>query len=196
MFAALIELVAELFPSVSPTTVARCLREVTQQDFDPGRLFLPRPFEYLAQGDVIAPIAFLMVEEGGELFRYDGPAVLLSNTCDSEHDENVLLAASYPFGTLLEDNPVDENSLRNNCILNLLYLPMIGDDGRGIVADLSWIQAHRRDWVVSALQRGQIRKLYSLSDIGFYLLLAKLTLHLLRPETPETVEKRGTQVAP
>ena len=191
MFEEFVALVSELFPSLNPATAARCLGHVADREIDPGRLFLLRPFQYLAQGDIIDPIALVVAEEDGLLLRYDGPGILLSNTCDAEHDEHVLLAASFWLRTYLENNPTDEATLRSNCIFNLMFLPWVGADGRGIVNDLSWIQTHSRASIMNGLRCGVIRKVASLSDIGFYLLLAKLTVHLLRPEAAESLAARG-----
>lgn len=191
MLQAFVGLITELFPSVDPTTATRCLREIADQDIDPARLFLPRPFDHLAQGDIIHPVSFFVGEDDEVTYRYDGPGVVISNTCDAEHDEHVLLAASFPLRVYLENNPTDETTLRSNCIFNLMFLPWVGADGRGIVTDLSWVQTHSRASIISTLRSGAIRKVASLSNIGFYLLLAKLTVHLLRPETEEVLAGRG-----
>ncbi len=186
MLADFVRLVSDLFPSADPKTAARCLNQVSRPDFDPSKLFSAH-FDFLAQGDIVAPVSFLTTDEDGGSVEYTGPGLLLSNSCDADHEEHVILAACYPFGLFREENVADENAVRANCIFNLLYIPLLGEDGLGFVCDLSLLQSHSRAFVSRSLHQGTARKLCSLSQWGFYLLLAKLTIHLMRPETAEVV---------
>ncbi len=182
-----IQLVSEIFPSIDPKAATRCLSQLSHRSFDDSQLFCPGKLEYLAQGDVLAPVRFLTTDEDGGELEYTGPGILLSNTCDAEHEEHVIFAACYSYDLFRELAPVDEASLRSNCIFNLLYLPLLGSDGKGLVADLSLLQSHSRAFVTGSLLQGSVTKVSSLSQLGFYLLLAKVTIHLMRPEPAEVL---------
>lgn len=184
-----IELVSEIFPSIDPETATRCLSQISHRSFDDNQLFSTRKFEYLAQGDVMAPVKFVTTDEDGGELEYTGPGMLLSNTCDAEHEEHVVFAACYPYNLFRELSTVDEASLRSNCIFNLLYLPLLGIDGKGLVVDLSLIQSHSRAFISESLLQGRLTKVSSLSQLGFYLFLAKVTIHLMRPEPADVVRK-------
>ena len=185
MLAEFVELVSELFPSVDPKTAARCLGQLTRADFDPGKLFRPEHFDHLTQGDIVDPVQFVTTDEDGGELEYAGPGLLLSNTCDADHEPHVIFAACYPLDLFLGENVTDENTLRSNRVYNLLYLPLLGADSRGVIADLSLVHSHSRGFVSRCLQQGSAIKVCSLSMWGFYLLLAKITIHLMRPEARE-----------
>ncbi len=190
MLADFVALVSEVFPSVNPETAARCLRELSRGDLDPASLFCARVFDFLTQGDVIEPVRFVLTDDDGQELQYSGPGLLISNSCDADHDEHVIFAACYPLDAFLDGRVVDERTIQSNCIFNLLYLPLLGPHEKGLVADLSLLQSHSRTFVSTSLIRGSTTKICSLSQWGFYLLLAKLSIHLMRPEAAEVIRER------
>ena len=190
MLADFVALVSEIFPSVDPGTAARCLRELSRGSFDPKSLFCVRVFESLTQGDLVEPVRFIITDDDGQELYYSGPGILLSNSCDAEHDEHVIFAACYPLEAFVDAHVIDELTIRSNRIFNLLYLPLLGPNQQGLIADLSLLQSHSRSFISSSLIKGTSRKICSLSEWGFYLLLAKLSVHLLRPEAAEVTRGR------
>jgi hypothetical protein len=193
MLAAFVDLVSEIFPSVDPRTAAHCLRQLSRGDFDPASLFRARVFDFLAQGDVIDLVRFATTDDEGQQLDYIGPGLLISNTCDADHEEHVVFAACFPLDAFLEGGIADEPTIRSNCIFNLLYLPLFGPGARGLVVDLGLLQSHSRTYVSRSLFQRAANKLCSLSEWGFYLLLAKLSIHLMRPEAVEV--NRGREEA-
>ena len=190
MLADFVSLVSEIFPSIDPKTASRYLRQIRLGDFDPAGLFRSMAFDFLAQGDILEPIRFVTTDDSGCEQDYSSLGLLLSNTCDADHEEHVTFAICYPFDLFLSGNIASESDVRSNCIFNLIYLPLIGPEEKGLVVDLSLLQSHSREFVSRTLVQGAARKICSLSDWGFYLLLAKLSVHLMRPETADV--NRGT----
>ena len=193
MLADFITLVSEIFPSVDPKTATRCLTQLARGNFDPASLFRASAFDFLAQGDIIEPVRFVTTDDDGQEYQYSGPGLLISNSCDAEYEEHVIFAACYPLDVLLDGKVADEPTIRSNRIFNLLFLPLLGPNQRGLVTDLSFLQSHSRTFLSRSLFQGTAKKTCSLSDWGFYLLLAKLSVHLVRPETPEVI--RGPKEA-
>lgn len=183
-------LVSEIFPSIDPRTASRCLAALARTEFNPARLFRPLAFDFLCQGDIVNPIKFVVTDDDGSETEYEGPGLLLSNTCDAHNEEHLIFAGCYHFDQFLSGNICSEASIKSNCIFNFLYLPLQGEEGRGLVADLSLVQSHSRVFIEKRLLASVTKKLCSLSECGFYLLLAKITIHLLRPETQDVIEMR------
>jgi hypothetical protein len=182
-----VKLVRELFPSISPYTAASCIAAIKQHDSTLNGLPLfssstpPEPTE-LNQGDFIGPLTFTRVEVGGHVKQMSASGMLLSNSCDVENDRNVIFAAAIPAANF-DTNP-RLSSIRTNTVFNLFYLPDVPQLG-GQVVDLSLVQSVSREHLRSGLLEGSIKRYIGFSQLGYYLFLSKLTVHLLRPETEE-----------
>jgi hypothetical protein len=187
---AFVQLVQELFPSISPYTATRCIETIKQHagTLTPGHLFAAVPDESLAQGDLVDPMPFTRIGDAGGLKRMDSPGMLLSNTCDAENDRQVLFAPAIPFERFAGDARL--GSVKSNCLFSLLFLPGVPGLGDRVI-DLSIVQAVSTGFVRRGMAAGAIARRAQLSQLGYYLFLSKLTVHLLRPETEELRRNEG-----
>ena len=172
-----VEFVQNIFPldTQKGDNVRKALRQFSSQ----GRslqYFFTTPFGFLAQGDIIDPIIFTKIEDDGEETSFTTKGLVVSNTCDVENDEQIIIAPMLPlsnFGKL-------RTALVRNEIMNLLYLPE--GNVTDCVADLSLMNAFPSNLIKNYIELGKIRKIESLNQFGYYLFLTKLTIHFMRPE--------------
>ncbi|ASA20967.1 hypothetical protein [Paenibacillus donghaensis] len=173
-----VDFVHELFPSISPyakDNVKESIRQFEQsgkiQDY-----LLSQPLPHLAQGDIIEKFTFIKFDEHGNERNVQARGILLSNTCSAERDEQLLFAPLLP----LADLDVNREKVQNNLNYRLLYIP---DPGLiDYAVDFSIINSYPRKLIESSLQSERLRKSASLNKYGYYLFIAKLTVHLMRPE--------------
>jgi hypothetical protein len=104
--------------------------------------------------------------------------MLISQSCDFDHDAIVLFApcmnaADYETAHSKPAPTANEKT-------DLIFMP--GFQGApDLVVDLARIQPVPTAIVRAEQSSGALSKSHSLSQAGYYFLLAKLTLHLLRP---------------
>lgn len=141
----------------------------------------------LFQGDVLQNAIIVNVDEAGNVERAEIPAMVISCTCDCQpgRDDTLLVAAVYDFDDYRSNHQLAgddlENHLRSlqrNEIANLFYLPAGQKLGASIV-DFQMISP----LAVSYLYPDRFKnRLTSLSQVGHYFFLMKLSHHMTRPE--------------
>ncbi|MCK4796195.1 MAG: hypothetical protein KAT05_02370 [Spirochaetes bacterium] len=181
-----IDFVSELFPCISPYTHEN-VKTAIHQFYDKSKiktynLFKTKPLEYLAQGDIIEIVPFIIYDEDGNQSIYKTKAILISNTCDSERDDNILFAPLLKISELY----LDMNQIKNNTYFNFLFFP--GSFLSEYVVDLSLINSFSQKFIINSLKNNYIKKISSLNRFGYYFLICKLTVHLLRPEDTKVNE--------
>lgn len=174
-----IDFVTEVFPSIHPYTKEQVKASIQQfEKSGVQRNFsMHSALPYLAQGDIFGDlIPFIKQDKNGELSVLKAKAILLSNTCDSERDDILIFAPLIPIKSL----DMDEQAVKSNQIYRLLYFPdpLIEE----YVVDLSLLNSFSRVMFENKLREGKFSKIMSLNDLGYYLFLCKLTVHLMRPE--------------
>ncbi len=188
MMSEFIDFVTELFPSIRPYTKEQVKASIQQFD----RSGVQRNFSmhsalpYLAQGDIFGDaIPFFKQDKDGNLSVLRTKAILLSNTCDSERDDVLIFAPLIP----IKDLKLDEHAIKSNQIYRLLYFPdpIISN----YVVDFSLLNSFSRQLFEEQLKQGNFKKTLSLNDLGYYLFLCKLTIHLMRPEDGEVQKTRS-----
>lgn len=179
----------ELFPSISPYT-KEGLKKAIEEYKTLQKKFLclnEKPYEKISQGDIFSDIPFYYTDECGDQCIITAKAQLLSNTCDADHDDNIILAAVYPISDI-SDNAQKLISIKNNTTYNLFYIPDSGADQ--YVVDFSMLNSISRHSFNAYRECGKIKTLASLSDFGYYLFLAKLTVFFMRPESADVRDSR------
>src|SRR5262245_7989544 len=92
----LIRLLAELFPAIRPESAKGCIEAIRQHGNDAGQ-FATLPIDGPPlQGDILGPIAVYETDEEGQPSRFNGQAMVLSNSCDAENDESVVVCPGMP----------------------------------------------------------------------------------------------------
>jgi len=180
------ELLGQIFPSVEPDTARRFIQATKAKRARPSHLYSQISLDGVCQADILGPLQFQVIETAGDVATADGFGLILSNSCDVEHDEFVVAAYGYSLSDLQRPPSAGLRTLsrdaQQNTINNLLFLPSAPRAGN-LVFDLSWLGAFSSQFVTTAVASGAVQRYASLSQLGFYLFLAKLTVHFLRPET-------------
>lgn len=178
-----IDFVTTLFPSINPYTQDQAKRSM-EQFYTKGQTFScfnSRKLGGICQGDIIDEITFLKINETGDVLQYTGQGIVLSNSCDIENDDYIILAPFYPI-TATGFSPSKIEALKKNQLYGFMYFPDMSEPD--IYADFSQIQSFPKKILKDK------KRLYSLNLIGFYLLICKLTIHFLRPEDTEVQKSR------
>jgi hypothetical protein len=178
MLQAYIDFVQALFPNISPYVKDNAKESIRQFYINKKEFlcFTGNCMPQLGQGDIIGSLPFHYYNDAGDENEYITDGLVLSNSCDVENDHQILIAPFIPINSL----KLDAANLKNNLYYSLLYFP----DYRysNSVADLSLISPFSKNLILNKLADGMITKKYSLNLIGYYLLISKITVHLLRPE--------------
>lgn len=143
------------------------------------------------QGDFFSEMPFAYVDEEGQVRVVMAGGQLLSNSCDATRNDNLLFAAVLPLEAYTngsdENKKHDENTIKNNLYYDLMYYP----DNRlaDKVVDFGLLTTFSRELFEKIVGEEKVKKVASLSNIGYYLMLSKLTVYLLRPESEEISRK-------
>lgn len=179
----------QLFPNIDPY-IADEARKVMEQfeSYDGHLMNRTLGFDCL-QGDLYSEIPFVFIDDDGSVGTINCKALLLSNTCDASRNDTLLFAAVRPLSDFSE-NPGFVSSISGNRTYNTLYFPdrIISDS----FVDFGLITTISRESFEEMAQKGLIERLASLTLVGYYMLICKLTIFFLRPEDPETNKNRDT----
>ena len=179
-----IKLVTQIFPSISPYIAQQAMNSV--KDFlrrgQEIQMLEPEPFEDLAQGDVISNLYFTFIDNNANEIELNTMGMLLSNTCDA-HNRNQILFAPLIHLEEIGRAGIDIGALKRNLIYRIFYINSkpLAD----FVIDFSIVSSYSRELIWKMQRKGHIHKVSSLSRFGFYFLIAKLNVFLLRPEDPD-----------
>ena len=140
---------------------------------------------------MITPVPVRVTQEDGGIGEWIGPAMILSNSCDIDADAELLVAPCQPFAPYASTGQAGH--IRRNTFFPFLFLPAVPEIGDSVV-NLASIHSVSGDFVRTRVQSGAVRRICSLTRFGWYFLIAKLTIHLLRPRAPDEV--RGAARSP
>ena len=192
MLSDFVRFVQSLFPGIDPYVAERCLEAVKQHRTRPEDLISPPIGAELCQGDILDGIELMVPIRPEGHGRFRGLSMLVSNSCDIDNKPFMLIAPCFELSHFASEPRLADIS--RNTVTNLFCLTHIPGD-RSIVSDLSLIDAVSVDNVKDRLSSGAARRVCSLSEVGWYLLISKLTVHLMRPETRE-VERAASGGSP
>ena len=185
-----IEFVSELFPSISPYTKENVLNAITQFDYEKLEWFRTNKLDYLAQGDIIEKVPFTFYDETGKKTIILARGIILSNTCDISRDDNILVAPIFPSDEILNEN--QKKTMRANKYYDKLCFTNSELDN--MFVDFTRTSTFNRK-VIEKLVSEKTKVEYSLNQYGYYLLISKITVYLLRPEDEDTnVLRNETQI--
>ncbi len=178
--------VQSIFPAIDPGNARAFLK--AQFEYAPvwPDLFATRLPPKICQGDILAPITFIVQASDGTYGEWTGPGMLLSHSCDVDEGDYVCFAPCRRFEEYRTVSFV--GALLRNTIFRLFYVqgvPTIGDT----VVDFDVTQTTRRALIVQGVETDSIRRVSSFTDYGYWLLVAKMTVHSLRPPAPDEVRE-------
>ena len=143
----------------------------------------------LLQGDVYSEIPFCYIDEDGDISTIMQKAQLLSNTCDaSREDGRLIFAAVRPLKDL-EENPTMVESIVSNKKFGALYLP--GNPLRSEYVDLQLLNSMSHSTFCGLQSAQKVNRIATLSNVGYYLFICKMTIFFLRPEDVDVNSQRS-----
>jgi len=183
--------VQSLFPVVDPAEARAYLEYFSNVGIPPRELYTAVLPPQLNQGDLVTPVPVRVTQDDGQTAEWVGPVMVLSNSCDLDADPMLLIAPCQPFAPYARTGAA--GNIRQNTYYPFLFLPGTPELGDSVV-DLASVHSISGDFIRTRLQSGAIRRICSLTRFGWYFLIAKLTIHLLRPRSPD--ELRGVSRRP
>lgn len=175
-----IDFCKELFPSIDPYTKEQAKQAMKQfEDIEGPVLCRPCGTFDLLQGDIFSEIPFFYTDENGEMKVIRRKAQLLSNTCDASRDELLLFAAIHPLSDIHDNESMISNIVRNKRY-SAFYLPdhLLKDD----YVDFELINSMSRETFLRLHEEQKVSRIASLTMVGYYMLICKLTVFFMRPE--------------
>jgi len=187
------ELYRSVFPSISEGVFQELRSYLKENPQLEKWVYAPSVFSHLAQGDIVEALPACFIDSAGDVKKAKAPvpAILLSNTCDMSVDAGSPRKPKYTIVPLFpfEETRYDAEKIRDikgNTLSDILYLPNIPSLKGNYIAQLDTACSVSSDYVHNALKK---QKRSSLSRNGYYFFMAKLSLHLTRPEND--VERLG-----
>lgn len=183
-----IEFCQKLFPVIDPYTKEQAKRAMTQFESSNGPFLSQETDSFdLFQGDIFSEIPFLYTDETGKVKVIKRKAQLLSNTCDASRDPFLLFAAIHPLADF-KDNQSLINGIVKNTKYNAFYLPdrILKND----YVDFGLINSIPRELFLRFHEEHKVKKIASLTLVGYYMFLCKMTVFFMRPEDLDVNESR------
>ncbi|SDE61526.1 hypothetical protein [Desulfuromonas thiophila] len=183
------DLFEESFPVARPELRSKFRSFLASDRLDYKWLFSSATRSVITQGDIVSSWpSFFFDGEKIRATRVPVPVIMLEHTCDMSIDNGVVRNQHYSFAPLFPFSVVgnhfsDSTSLKRNQITNKIYVGHIADLDDEYVADLDMVGCVKASWLHSAMESGKIIRICSLSDAGYFFILAKLTAHFLRADT-------------
>lgn len=190
MIKELVEFVTELFPSISPYTKESVMNAIEQFKYENIEWFMPNTLDNLAQGDIIEKLPFSFSDEDGNTSVILTKGIVLSNTCDVENDENIIIAPLFDYRGILDSSQM--YIVRSNKYYDKMCFTNSQLDNYFI--DFSKATTFNKKLILKLIKL-KTDRIYSLNQYGYYLLLTKLTIHFMRPEDKDFNEKRNEEKA-
>lgn len=147
--------------------------------------------KFILQGDLLSNIKFILISENEDVLCTNTIGMVLSNTCDIKQDKFIIMAPVFPFEYFNEIYPELKkciDSLKKNLIFRFFYVPSCYGNPEFVV-DFTKICSYEKTYLINKIKKNSTKKVLSLTQLGYYLLILKLTIHLLRSESVEV--KRG-----
>lgn len=144
------------------------------------------PLSLPAQGDVVTPIVFINWSHKGEPTHFEAPGMIITSTCDLDRKDNIVFCPCYS----LDECPA---SLREDISKNRVYeYFFIGNilDKKEWCVDLSYPMTLPRERILHKIDSGDVKRVCSLTQRGWYLFITKFSIKYFRPDDTETMAQR------
>lgn len=181
----------QIFPSVD-TEVKNAVRTAVKQiNMENHTWFMSSLLPNLSQGDILSNLPFSIQKEDGSIKTYMTKGIILSNTCDLDRDEYIMIAPLYDIskGTFKEDQIKD---LKDNVFSGKMCFKNSKLDN--FFVDFSQSGTFNRNVILEAMKREFIKREASLTQFAWYLLIIKLTVYYMRVENHGWFESRDEGV--
>lgn len=190
MLKELIEFVDSVLPAV-PLDTKKGLQEAIAQFDKEGEqinFLMKNLLGELSQGDILSEIPFIYFDDDGNQIMFKAKAMVLSTSCHIDNKDKMVLVPIIPIDEF-EGNIIE---LKKNKVVDFMYIP----DGKmaDMFIDFEIMNTFSKKMICEGIKKGIIRRLASLSQIGYYLLIIKLTIYLMRREDTDTLSERALEL--
>lgn len=175
-----IDFCKKLFPSIDPYTSEQAKIAMAQFENGNGSVLSRQCDSFdLLQGDIFTEIPFFYTNKHGELSSIRRKALLLSNTCDAARDDLLLFAALHPLDDFKENQPMID-VIKKNKRYSAFYVPdhLLQDE----YVDFELVNSFSRTTFLKLHERNMVKRIASLTSVGYYMFICKLTVFFMRPE--------------
>lgn len=190
MISEFIEFCHQIFPNIDPFTKEQAKVAMRQfEEVSQPSLTKIETGSNLFQGDIFSEIPFFYTDNSGQQRMIRRKAQLLSNTCDATRDKTLLFAALHPLSEF-GSNPSLVDNIKKNRRYSSFYLndTILSDE----YVDFEMINTFSREAFLQLVESNRVRRIASLSLIGYYMFICKLSIFFMRPEDTEVNSSRGT----
>jgi len=181
-----------LFPTPSYEVKTEINKLIKKNRLDASCFFASAFQKSLIQGDIITHMPFVTFSSGSKIMEERLYGMMLSTPCDFKNNDKVLFAPCYNLNYFVEAYGEDKSridALKNNIIYDKFYIPAYLKCPE-LVADFNGINSYEVSFIIEQLGNNLSKQVASLTLAGYYYLLAKMTVHFMRPEPREIVAVR------
>jgi len=177
-----------------PENVRSILDDLKETPIDHAKWLYANPVKEIYQGDVLKKVVVYSMDPDGKLEPIEGPAIIMSHTCDCQPDQSeyVMVAPLFPLDALAPDEDFGEEDLntllrdfRENRLKDKLYLPRVNelpDSWLDFNCVFSISTKHFNSEVFSSSRE----RIISLSQKGHYFFLMRLSFSMGRPDPTDS----------
>ncbi len=151
------------------------------------------------QGDILKSVVVYRLNDVGEVSSREGPAIVISNTCDCQanQSDSLLVAPLFQFAELVPEGDFTnqdianlKRDLRENHLKDRVFLPAVGNlpdswFDFGQIFSISSVYFHSANF-----EEGR-RRIVGLSQKGHYFFLMRLSFFLGRPDPMDSKRSAG-----
>lgn len=179
----------ELFPSISCKTKESAKKAInTYYNIYGPHIFAMKPIDgVFTQGDVFEGIPFLYYDDEGLLHRIFSKGMLITNTCDNERKNNLIFASMQRLKDYTT-NTDDIELIKKNVFYEFMHIDH--NEISEYFIDFNMLSTINRQIIIHNINENKIKRILSLSDIGYFLFICKLTIFLMRYEDKNIYSKR------
>lgn len=181
-----IDFAESVLPSVSPDFRDGAKNAISQfeKTGEQIKYLMHKPLEKFSQGDILLDLPFSLYDENGKIKQYKANAMILSTSCNIDRKKYLLFVPLLPI-SIFSGNKKD---LFSNQIFDYMYL----NEGllKDYFIDFSRFCTYDRNLIMNVIESGKIKRVASLNQIGYYFLIVKLTVFLMRKEDDITLGDR------
>ncbi len=182
-----VNLYKKTFPSIEYGEKELIKDYFTDFEYNCDKFFTIYKSSSILQGDFLSNVKFTLISKNEDVLHTDTIGMILSNTCDIKHDEFIVMAPVFPFEYFEKIYPKEKktiDSIKKNLIFRFFYIPSCFGNPEFVV-DFTKICSYEKKYLINKLEKDNTKKLLSFTQLGYYLLILKLTIHLLRSESIE-----------
>lgn len=184
-----IDFVDSVLPSVDPEAKDKAKAAIAQFYNEDKNLefLLPNKLPVLSQGDIVSEMPFSYFKNDGSQYVFKARGMVISTSCHIDQKEVLNIVPVFPIN-FFEGDANKRRELEANKIYDYMYFPE--NMMREYFVDFSKINTYSKHLIIDGIESGKIQRLFSLSQIGFYFFIIKLTVFLMRKEDNETMTSR------